>query len=240
MTDLPDDVTRALEEFVTATRAAFGEALVGIVLYGSAAEGALRPSSDVNVIVVLERFDKDGAERLRTPAMVAHAAVKLSAMYLLRDEVEAAAQAFAQKFADVRRRRRLLYGVDPFAAVTIPRGALITRLNQVLLNLSLRLRAAYVTRGHHDEQLAGVAADVAAPLRTAAASLLELEGQGPRSPKDALAHVAASFGPEWTPVLARLTEARARELAPGAAGDTLLRLIELARLMRARARALPA
>ncbi|HYE94224.1 MAG TPA: hypothetical protein VEA38_24535 [Terriglobales bacterium] len=239
MSDLPAAVTRALDDFVAAARAAFEDTLVAVVLYGSAAEGAMRPSSDVNVIVVLTTFERGAAARLRGPAAVAHAAVGLSAMYLLREEIGAAAEAFAQKFADVRRRRRVLYGEDPFAGVAIPRRALLVRLDQVLLNLTLRLRAAYVTRGLHDEQLVGVVADVAGPLRTAAASLRELEGAPPASPKDALAAVATSLGPDWAPVLARMSAARERALAPTEAADTVLRLGELAGLLRARGRALP-
>ena len=98
-------------------------------------------------------------------------------MFLLREEVEPATQAFAQKFADVLRRRRVLYGADPFAGVAIPRAALIARLAQVLLNLTLRLRAVYVERSLREEQVARAIADAAGPLRTCAASILELEGR---------------------------------------------------------------
>lgn len=238
MSQLPPDVTRVLDDFVTGARSAFGDTLVAVVLFGSAAENALRPSSDVNVIVVLEAFDPARAERLRPAATIAHAAVNLSAMYLLRDEVPAVAEAFAQKFADVRRRRRVLHGEDVFAGLEIPRRALLTRLDQVLLNLMLRLRAAYVRRGQHEEPLVGIVADVAGPLRTAAASLLELEGQATRSPKEALARLATSFGPGWATLLDQLTEARARTLDPGDAAAALIRLVELAGLMRERVRAL--
>jgi hypothetical protein len=238
VSQLPPDVARVLDDFVAGVRAAFADSLVAIVLYGSAAENALRPSSDVNVIVVLETFEAARAERVRPAATMAHAAVNLSAMYLLREEVPAVAAAFAQKFADVRRRRRVLYGDDVFAGLDIPRRALLTRLDQVLLNLTLRLRAAYVRRGQHEEQLVGIVADVTGPLRTAAASLLELEGRPTRSPKAALAQLATSFGPEWATLLAQLSEARERKLDPGAAGAALIRLVQLARLMRERVRAL--
>ena len=237
--DLPADVTRMLDDFVAASRAAFGDALVAVVLFGSAAEGALRASSDVNVLVVLERFEGAAAERLREPAVVAHAAVRLVPMFLLREEIHDVAEAFAQKFADVGRRRRVLYGEDPFAGVAIPRAALLRRLDQVLLNLTLRLRSAYVERGLHEEQLLRVVADASAPLRTAAASLLELEGRASTSPKAALRTVAAELGGGWDVVLLRVSDARERrELAPGAASETVLQLIELSRLMRARVRAL--
>jgi hypothetical protein len=45
-------------------RAAFGDDLVSVLLYGSAAEGALRATSDVNVILVLSSFVPAKADRL--------------------------------------------------------------------------------------------------------------------------------------------------------------------------------
>ena len=240
--DLPPDVARVLDDFVTRAREAFGPDLDAIVLYGSAAEGALRATSDVNVIIVLAAFDRARADRLRDALVVAHAAVRLSAMFLLREEVAAASQAFAQTFADVLRRRRVLHGADPFAGLAIPRAALVARLAQVLLNLTLRLRATYVERGLHEEQLAAVIAEATAPLRTCAAGVLELEGTAAASPKEALRILSEQLpGDGWAPVLGRLSEARERRLLPaGVAGDTLLRLIELTRLMRARVAALAA
>lgn len=238
--DLPDDVVRALDEFVAAARAAFGDDLVSVLLYGSAAEGALRATSDVNVILVLSSFVPAKADQLRDPLRTAHAAVKLSAMFLLRDEVGAAAQAFAQKFADILRRRRVLYGEDPFSTISIPREVVVARLNQVLLNLTLRMRAFYVERGLREEQLAGMVAQMAGPIRACAASLLELEGEVPGSPKEALRRFTESLGePGWAQILAQLSQAReTRVLPPGVAGETVLRLIELTQRLRERSRRL--
>src|SRR5690242_14988107 len=151
--DLPADVAHALDEFVVAARSAFADRLVSVILFGSAAEAALRATSDVNVIVVLSAFDRAAAEQLRAAARQARAAIRLRAMFLLEDELAPAAEAFAQKFDDVRRRHRVLWGRAPFAALTPSRAALMRRLDQVLLNLALRLRAAYVERGQHEEQL---------------------------------------------------------------------------------------
>jgi predicted nucleotidyltransferase len=237
---VPADVARALEEFLGAARAAFGDHLESVVLHGSAAEGALRATSDVNVIVVLRAFDGERAARVREAARLAHATVRLRAMFLLVEEVPDAAEAFAQKFDDVRRRHRVLWGRDAFAALTPSRAALVARVNQVLLNLTLRLRAAYVERALHEEQLVAVVADAAPPLRTAAASLLELQGRGTVSPKAALQELAgAVVGPTAETTLRRLSEARETGALPaGVAGDTLLELIALARGLRTRLRAL--
>src|SRR2546427_11219458 len=101
--DLPAEVARALDDFVAAAREAFGDALESVVLFGSAAEGALRATSDVNVILVLTAFERARADRVREAFRAAHAAIDLRAMFLLRDEIAAAAEAFAQKFGDIRR-----------------------------------------------------------------------------------------------------------------------------------------
>src|SRR5205814_1302423 len=99
--DLPGNVSRALEAFVEAAKSAFGPDLGAVVLYGSAAEGRLRSTSDVNVICALERFDGAKAAALREAMRLAHAAVRLEAMFLLKSEIPAAAEAFADKFADI-------------------------------------------------------------------------------------------------------------------------------------------
>jgi len=51
--DLPENVKTILLDFVESAKVALGPTLVSIVLYGSAAEGHLRPTSDVNIILVL-------------------------------------------------------------------------------------------------------------------------------------------------------------------------------------------
>src|SRR5262245_1396616 len=236
----PDIVTHVLGDFVSATREAFGDDLVGIVLFGSAAEGALRATSDINVIVLVRAFERARADAVRGAARVAQAAIGLRAMFLRRDEVDAAAAAFAQKFGDIRRRRRVLWAGDPFAHLIVPRAALLARTNQVLLNLTLRLRAQYVERSLRDEQLVGVVAEAAAPLRTAAATILELEGGQVPAPKEALQRLASVLSaPEWRTTLARMSQAReTRALPSGAAAATTLALADLAERLRARVNAI--
>ena len=239
--DLPAKVDSVLTDFVNATKKAFENDLRSIVLYGSGAEGKLRPSSDVNVIVVLARFDQSMADQLREPLRLAEAAIKLRAMFLLEEEVEPAFHAFAVKFADVKRRRRILYGDDPFVEVSVSREDSIFRLKQTLLNLILRLRESYISRGLREEQLVATVADAAGPLRSCAATLLELEGAPASSAKEALQQVSSSLpGAESRKhELEFISEAREEQmLSPGVAAPTLFHLIELARLMWVRAAAL--
>jgi len=97
----------------------------------------LRSSSDVNLILVLRRFERAAAEAIEGRLNVARAAVGLRVMFLLEGEIAAAGAAFAQKFSDIARRRRVLYGEDVFAGLEVPRAALVARERQVLLNAEL-------------------------------------------------------------------------------------------------------
>jgi hypothetical protein len=237
---LPDNVVRGLTDFIGSAVAAFGTDLKSVVLYGSGAEGRLRAASDVNLLLVLSSFDAAKADAIRQPFAAAHAAIQLTAMFLLESEVEPAMTAFGQKFSDMARRHRLLYGRNPFEGANIPRTAVILRLKQVLLNLTLRLREAYVERGFTPERVSGLIADSAGPLRSCAATLLELESKPTLAPKEALVQLVLGFGePGWEEILAHISEARDRRpLSAETADATLFRMIELANRLRARADAL--
>jgi predicted nucleotidyltransferase len=136
---MAERVERSLADLVAAARDALGDTLDSMVLFGSAAEGRLRPVSDVNVIIVLHRFDPQRLDALSEPVRVAQAAIRLAPMILLRDEIPHVAAAFAVKAADIVRRHRVLHGSDPFADLPISRDRLVARLLQVLLNLRLRM-----------------------------------------------------------------------------------------------------
>jgi hypothetical protein len=237
---LPENVARVLTDFIGSAVAAFGSDLKSAVLYGSAAEGRLRAASDVNLLLVLSSFDAAKADSIRQPFAAAHAAIQLTAMFLLEAEFEPAMTAFGQKFSDMIRRHRLLYGRDPFEGANIPRGAVILRLKQVLLNLALRLREAYIEQGSTPERLSGLIADSAGPLRSCAATLLELEVKPVLAPKEALIQFVSGFGePGWEEILAHISEARDRRpLSAETADVTLFRMIELAARLRVRADAL--
>ena len=229
---LPEDVRGVIDSLVESARGAFGDSLRSVVLYGSGAEGRLRATSDVNLLFVLTRFDS-AAEALREPYRFAQAAANVAAMFVLESELEDAGEAFAQKFADIARRHVVLFGADVVSRLTIPRAALVRRLRQVLLNLTIRLREAYVEHSLREEQCAITVAEAAAPLRTSAASILELERQSDLPPKEALETLVNEWGrPERAGLLPHLSEAREQRVLPaGRAAGILLDTLELARAL---------
>jgi hypothetical protein len=233
---LPETVERAIVSFVDAAKQSFGPDLVSIVLFGSGAEQNLRATSDVNILLVLKRFDQAQADGLREPLRFAHAAIELNAMFMLETEVPLAMEAFAVKFSDILHRHRVLHGSDPFADVTVPDKALLRRLRQVLLNLQIRLRERYILLSLREEQLERVIADAAPPLRASAASLLQLEGNPAPSPKKALERLVAGLNdPALGEVLAAMTRVRGGErLEPGKAAVIHIELMRLTEKLRER------
>ncbi len=235
---LADSVSEALGLFADAAKGAFGSNLRSLVLFGSAAEGKMRATSDVNILIVLDALERAQMDAFREPLRIAHAALNLQAMFVLHAELNEAAEAFANKFDDIRRRHVVLHGDDVVKTLTISRDALVRRVRQVLLNQTLRLRDAYAERSLREEQAAAAIADAAGPLRAAAAAMLELEGRPAADPKSALATLVA--GSEHAAVLRYVSEARERRLLePGVAPNVLFDVARLAEWLHQRAAEMP-
>lgn len=234
---LPAAVQELLTSFVDSAKTCFAADLRSIVLFGSGADGTLRSTSDLNLLVVLTRFSKPEADAFREPLRLASVAGRAAAMFVLESELPGVAEAFAVKFDDISRRRLVLFGADVIAGLDVSREAKIHRLRQVLMNLTLRLRQQYMANSLREERLAAVLADAAGPMRSAAATLLEMQGQAVTSPKEALATVARALGGgEWSQTLALVSQVReAQTLPAGVAGPAVFQLMALVEAMRLQA-----
>ena len=190
--DLPTDIAASLDEFRARSVEAFGDSLKSLLLFGSAAEGRLRATSDVNIVMVFSHLDLDRVKAWRSQVELLVAAIDLQPLILLEDEIAAAAEAFAVKYFDIQHRRRVLHGTDPFATLKISDEALQRRVSQVLLNLALRLRHAMFFG--NDAGRTHALVDAIGPLRASAVALQELNGQPRSEPREALLSFAAAHG----------------------------------------------
>jgi len=161
-------------------------------------------------------------------------------MFLLKEEIPAAARSFASKFADILRRRVILHGDDPFSSISIPREIQLLELKQQLLNQILRLRASYVSRSLREEQLNLVVASAIGPLRSSAAALLELQGTAAASSQQAFEHIGSDLAlANWPQTLASLSAIQESRLAaPGEAPILFFQVLDLACRMHSQAEAL--
>jgi predicted nucleotidyltransferase len=217
--DLPPVVGTILEEFVAALDQAMGPQLESVILFGSAAEGRLRATSDVNLLVIAREWTLDQLDSARSPLRAGRAAAGLTVMFLKSSELRAAVESFAVKFADIKARHRVLLGTSPFDSMVITREASLRRVQQVLLNLELRLRERYVVDGDHEERLEQVIADVTGPIRASAATLMALQDGRTRAPKTALEEIFADGSRERC--LREISAVHRGEHLPAGAARTL-------------------
>lgn len=230
---LPDILNNEFSNFIESAKKIFGEDLRSIILYGSGAEDKLRSTSDINIILVLKKIDKAKLDLLQEPFKTAKTALKLSMMIMLDSEIKLSAESFSVKFFDIINRHKVLYGDDVFKGVEISRRATINRLRQVLLNLSLRLREQYVSRGFREEQVVLIIADFAGPIRACASTIVELTEKTIKLPKEALEQIVKSFQePGWDKVLNSISQAReTRSLIDASPNQVLFKLMELTQRM---------
>ncbi len=235
--NLPDTVRAILAELLEHALATWGESLVAAVLFGSAAEGRLRAYSDVNLILVFgeDQPAPDKLESVRAELTRAYAVSRIRVMFLRRSEIERSLELFAVKFADIRRRHFTLYGADPFADARPSREALRRRVRQTLFNLILRGRARAAYRDGRPPGDVRALSDLAGPLRSAAATLLELEGTSFASPREALEKIAAGAGPEPIRAVAELSKTRENNASTADALGAYRALLGLAEEMLKRA-----
>lgn len=225
---MPDQVREVLGVFVDAAKEVFGPTLRSIILFGSAAEGRLRKTSNINLIVFLSELEPPRLAQLRPALRVAHAAAGIEPMFVLESEAPVFIENLGLKSTDVLRTRTVLFGSDPFLGLELSRDLVLRQLTQAVFQLRLRLRNQYVSRGMREEQLAIAIADAAGPLRSIAAAVLELDRIPFESRKAALEVLVKELRSPDTDVLARISEARERAaLPPGIADAVLLQLLAL-------------
>ncbi len=227
---LQENIQLVLDSFIQDATKIFADDLLSATLFGSASQGVLRPTSDVNLILVLKQFKREQADLISDSARLAHAQIGLEVMFILDTELQRAAESFSVKFLDIETRHAVLHGKDYFKDFKISASALKLRLRQVLTNLILRLREQYVLLSNRDELLSHVIADSASPLRSAAFSLLRLKKLPVASPKDALIKIIedSSQSSAWMITLADMSHARENNLQASKINPTYFSLIDIA------------
>lgn len=227
VTVMQDPLDQPLIDLVGHLTTAFGDDLQSLILFGSAAEGRQRAVSDTNMVMVVRRFTPERVAAAREHLALARIALRLRLMVLCSDEIPSAVSAFAVKFADILRRRRVLFGSDPFIDVVIPRPAAIAQLRQAVLNVVLRLREQSLVLAN-DASSTLAAAEAAGGLRACAAQLLTLEGVPAATPRAALEQIAGG-------TMDDLSAAREGRLPVGGGNVLIDRLLACAVTMRVRA-----
>jgi len=222
--------------FTDDLRSALGEALVSLVLHGSAAGNEWVPGrSDINTALVVPRIDVDVLERLAPP--VRRWRERSFALPVLMDEeyLAGARDTFPMELDDIRRQHRLLAGTDLFAALTLDPAALRRECEYEARGKLLRLRALFLELGRDPGAIEPLMEGSLKSFLIVLRHLLRVRGRdGGHGYADVLAAGERVLGP--LPVMGRLLHHRTGDapLAPAALrAEFGAYLAEIERIVRA-------
>jgi predicted nucleotidyltransferase len=170
------DLDARLEQFAAQLEAAAGDNLVSLVLYGSAAVGAAREDSDVNLLLVLHDAGSTALGTL-SPAMRDWVrAGERPPLIFSEESWRAAADVFPLEIEDIRATHRVLRGADPVAGIATTWQDQRHELEREVRSLLIRLRAAYPAAGTDGKALADVLAESFRSLLPLFRAALRLSG----------------------------------------------------------------
>jgi hypothetical protein len=189
-------VEQVLQKFVQDVQGIYGEDLVAILLYGSAATGEhVTGRSDINIAVILRRL---------TPAVLRKAAGHVSRwhrqgfatpMFFDPETLHASLDVFPIEFLDMQERHRTLWGPDVLADLHIGRGNLRFQCEQELRGKLLKLCQSYVESAHTPTELERILGIAVPSIVVLARTLLRLGGEDPSGGTDTvLERTQARFG----------------------------------------------
>jgi hypothetical protein len=187
--------TMTLDELVSQLRAAYGDALNSVVLYGSAAAGEHIPKrSDYNVLVIAKSLP---AEKLRAAAAVGaawSASGNPPPMTLTVDEWRGSSDIFAMEYSDILERHKVLYGEPPFEGITVARGDLRLQVEREAMGKLLQFRQGVLAAGNDGKRQLMLLEASLSTLMVVFRGVSRLSGDSPPPDNEALVATIAAKG----------------------------------------------
>jgi predicted nucleotidyltransferase len=221
---LPPPVRARLDELGAGLRAALGERLKALAIFGSLPRGEYRPEhSDIDLLLVIDGPSRATLEAIGRPLQLARNAARIECVILDAAEIPHAADVFPLFYDDIRRCHVMLHGSDPFADLHIDAGHIRLRIEQELRESQIRLRRMVTDGGGRPQVLRGAVDRKLKQIRGPLAALLRLRGEAnvPQVLTAVLTRACAAYGLDPAPLLAA-------DAAPAAAFDRLAELFAAA------------
>jgi predicted nucleotidyltransferase len=216
--------SKGLDHLVEELRAAHGDNLASIVLYGSVAAGdQIEKRSDHNVLVALNRISADD---LRVAQNALRHWLKLGEpppVYFTVEELKSAADVFPIEFLQMQRARKVLHGHDPLESLEVSHANLRHQTEYELRTKLVQLRRLYVPASNSVEKLMALMSDSLASFAALFRAILILRHEEPPVSKaESVQAIVRLFGLDAFPfdeilklrskTTARMSEAEANEV----------------------------
>ena len=143
-----------LGEFVQKLRAAAGESLTSVILYGSAAEGEFHPEySDVNLLCVVQDTSFASLSKIATAVEWWRKKKHHPPLVVTEKELKDTADVFSIEFIDMKQRHRILFGRDVLRDLNVPMHLHRSQLEYELREKLFLLRQHMLLAGSDEKSL---------------------------------------------------------------------------------------
>ena len=151
---LPDEYQQHLRAYVKDVQRVYGEALDGVLLYGSAVRGEFLPGrSNLNIVLVVKSTK---AEQLKKYSALHRRWAKeqiVVPLFVTQADLPAMAVVFPLEYIEIQEQHRLLVGQDPFVGFKADQRHLLAEVLQGLAGNLLRVRQRFIEGGGTEEAI---------------------------------------------------------------------------------------
>jgi predicted nucleotidyltransferase len=208
-----DQHTALMNEFVNRIRAAAGDDVISVILYGSAADGEFHPEySDLNLLCILR--DSSFASLAKIAGVVDWWRSKKHhpPLVMTKEELHASASVFSIEFVDMKQRYRVLFGEDVLQNLQVPMALHLFQLRYELREKLTLLRQHILLAANKDKQLWEVMLHSLSSFTTLFRHvLIEMGEQGRKHSREAVTELSARLNFDASPFV-QLMDVRAQRL----------------------------
>lgn len=213
-----------LDDLVSQLRAAYGDALRSVVLYGSAAAGEYDPKrSDYNVLVVVDSLDASKLAGASAASRAWAEAGNPAPLTLTTSEWRGSADIFPMEYADIMERNRVLHGASPFDDIRVDVRDLRLQLEQEAMGKLIKLRQGVLAAGNEGQRQLELLAASASTIMIIFRAFLRLHGEKPPTDNVAVSEaVAKRVGFDATPFVRVVRHVRGESPIPASDVSTVI------------------
>ena len=181
-----------LQGFIQGLKDIYGEDLISIILYGSAASGEfVEKRSRLDLLVVLKNTD---LEVLKKSSKLIRAFKLSNTLFVTEEYIAGSTDIFPIEFLDMRENHAVLYGKDVLKDIQVDTRNLRFQCEQELKAKLVTLRQAYLLLNGNAPALRDVLFASFGSIVHIARNVLRIRGKKPAYPKrEALKELAAEF-----------------------------------------------
>jgi len=201
-----------LGELVQKLRAAAGEDLTSVILYGSAADGEFHPEySDYNLLCIVRGTSFASLSKIAGAAEWWRKKKHHPPLILTAKELKDTADVFSIEFADMKQRYRVLFGEDVLRDLNVPMHLHRSQLEYELREKLFLLRQHILLAGTNEKALWDVMLNSLSSFTTLFRhTLIELGEPGRKHSREAVQELASRLNFDPSPFV-QLMEVRAQQ-----------------------------